>query len=150
MSELTPNEMHFKFLLYYIFFEHRSLGDLVTGVVGSTIMPTYSIFGDTVSVASRLESTSSELRIQISEASYQELQQIGGYITEERTDRNDAAESLKTYWLIGKTSKAVQRREKDCSSVKSLCNRQSVISLTSTDIYIDHSIDDDPSNLSSP
>ncbi|KAK4023278.1 hypothetical protein OUZ56_008696 [Daphnia magna] len=125
-------------------------GDLVTGVVGSTIMPTYSIFGDTVSVASRLESTSSELRIQISEASYQELQQIGGYITEERTDRNDAAESLKTYWLIGKTSKAVQRREKDCSSVKSLCNRQSVISLTSTDIYIDHSIDDDPSNLSSP
>ncbi|XP_057364549.1 receptor-type guanylate cyclase Gyc76C-like [Daphnia carinata] len=125
-------------------------GDLVTGVVGSTIMPTYSIFGDTVSVASRLESTSSELRIQISEASYQELQQIGGYITEERTDRNEAAESFKTYWLIGKTSKAVQRREKDCSSVKSLCNRQSVISLTSTDIYIDHSIDDDPSNLSSP
>ncbi|KAK4012336.1 hypothetical protein OUZ56_021436 [Daphnia magna] len=70
-------------------------GDLVTGVVGSTIMPTYSIFGDTVSVASRLESTSSELRIQISEASYQELQQIGGYITEERTDRNDATESFK-------------------------------------------------------
>ncbi|KAI9557190.1 hypothetical protein GHT06_017002 [Daphnia sinensis] len=84
-------------------------GHLLTGVVGSNIMPTYSIFGDTVSEASRLESTISELRIQISEASYQELQKIVGYITEER-----------------------------------------IISFTSTDIYIGHSIDDDPSYPSSP
>lgn len=114
----------------------------MTGVVGSSAMPTYSIFGDTVSVASRMESTSSELRIQISEASYQALQQIGGYITEERNDRTDSSESLKTYWLIGKTLKAVQRREKDRSKEKSLCNRQSIISLTSTDIVIDHSTED--------
>jgi hypothetical protein len=89
-----------------------------------------------------MESTSSELRIQISEASYQALQQIGGYITEERNDRTDSSESLKTYWLIGKTLKAVQRREKDRSKEKSLCNRQSIISLTSTDIFIDQSTED--------
>lgn len=115
-------------------------GQVATGVVGST-MPTYSIFGDTVSVASRLEATSSELRIQISETSYKELQQIGGYITEERTD---APESFKTYWLIGHTEKAVQRRESGISlGTQSLCNRQSVISLTQTDIFIDPTEDDD-------
>lgn len=106
-------------------------------------MPSYSIFGDTVSIASRLESTSSELRIQISEASYLALQQIGGYITEERNDRDDN-ESFKTYWLIGHTEKAVHRREKDVLNCpQPLCNRQSIISLTKTDIFIDPSIDDD-------
>ncbi len=106
-------------------------------------MPTYSIFGDTVSTASRLESTSSELRIQISEASYQALQQIGGYITEERNDKRDAPESFKTYWLIGHTEKAVQRREKNCSDAQRLCDRQSIISLTKTDIVIASSVDDE-------
>lgn len=120
-------------------------GQVATGVVGtSDISPTYSVFGETVSTASRLESTSSELRIQISEASYQALQKIGGYITEERHDGADAMESFKTYWLIGHTEKAVQRREKDSSGgSRPLCNRQSIISLTQTDIFIDQEANDD-------
>lgn len=114
---------------------------MATGVVGSSNSPIYSVFGDTVATASRLESTSSELRIQISEASYQALQKIGGYITEERQDKVDAVEPFKTYWLIGHTEKAVQRRERvSANECRPLCNRQSIISLTKTDILIDPTV----------
>lgn len=116
-----------------------SIGSAAAGIIGSAEMPSYCFDGDALSGASELESTSSELRIQISESSYQALQQIGGYVTEERKDRGitPVAEPFKTYWLIGRTDKAVQRRERNSlNDAKPLCNRQSIISLTETDITI--------------
>ena len=85
----------------------NQLGGVVTAGVGLT-KPTYSIFGDAVNVAEHMEQTSQELRIQISENSYHALSEIGGYETVERSLGEDDRLQTKTYWLIGKTDRAIQ------------------------------------------
>lgn len=88
-----------------------------------------------------MQSTSAELRIQLSESSYRALQEIGGYITEERYCETGPAGSnaaQKTYWLVGHEKQtALKKRKHSLTDLKSLCNRQSIISLSSTDIYVE-------------
>ncbi|KFU87995.1 Adenylate cyclase type 9, partial [Chaetura pelagica] len=92
MDDFNKNMLWFNFKLR-IGFNH---GPLTAGVIGTTKL-LYDIWGDTVNIASRMDTTGVECRIQVSQESYRVLSRMGYHFDYRGTVNVKGKGQMKTY-----------------------------------------------------